>query len=84
MKKMYDVKSKLRSFKVGDYVLVYMPNQSNPWATKYKGPCKIVKKISNVNYLVQISNRKCKLFHINLLKEYVTSETNPVLCLDAL
>ena len=86
MKQTYDVKSKLRQFKENDSVLVYIPNNNSPWRTQYIGPCKVLKKVNNLNYLISLPGRKnkCKLFHINLLKPYYTPTTNPVLCINPL
>ena len=72
MKVWYDRKTKSRCFEPGDGVLVLFPFVGNPLQAKYSGPYKVVKKISDTNYLVRTPGR-CKetqLCHINMLKAY--------------
>ena len=70
--KWYDRKDKSRCFEPGDRVLVLFPVVGNPLQAKYSGPYKVVKKISDTNYLVKTPGR-CKetqVCHINMLKAY--------------
>ena len=70
MKVWYDRKTKSRCFEPVDRVLVLFPVVGNPLKAKYSGHCKVVKKISDTNYLVRTPGR-CKetqVFHINMLK----------------
>ena len=53
MKVWYDRKTKSRCFEPGDRVLVLFPVVGNPLQAKYFGPYKVVKKISDTNYLVR-------------------------------
>ena len=72
MKVWYDRKAKSRCFEPGDRVLVLFPVVGNPLQAKYSGPYKVVKKISDTNYLVKTPDR-CKetqVCHINMLKAY--------------
>ena len=52
-------KTKSRCFEPGDRVLVLFPVVGNPLQVKYSGPYKMVKKISDTNYLVRTPGR-CK------------------------
>ena len=72
MKVWYDRKAKSRCFKPGDRVLVLFPVVFNPLEAKYSGPYKVVKKISDTNYLVKTPDRrkKTQVCHINMLKAY--------------
>ena len=72
MKVWYDRKAKSRCFEPGDRVLVLFPVVGNPLQAKYSGPYKVVKKISDTNYLVKNPNRRkeTQVCHINMLKEY--------------
>lgn len=72
MKLSHDKKTKVRSFNVGDKVLVYFPTQFHPFQAKLCGPYSILKKVTPRNYLVATHDRKKKkqLLHINLLKPY--------------
>ena len=72
MKVWYDRKAKSRCFEPGDRVLVLFPVVGNPLQAKYSGPYKVVRKISDTNYLVKTPGR-CKetqVCHINMLKAY--------------
>ena len=72
MKVWYDRKAKSRCFEPGDRVLVLFPVVGNPLQAKYSGPYKVVKKISDTNYLVKTPDRRkeTQMCHINMLKAY--------------
>ena len=72
MKVWYDRKAKSRCFEPGDRVLVLFPVVGNPLQAKYSGPYKVVKKISDTNYLVKTPDRRkeTQVCHINMLKAY--------------
>ena len=72
MKVWYDRKAKSRYFEPGDRVLVLFPVAGNPLQAKYTGPYKVVKKISDTNYLVKTPDRRkeTQVCHINMLKAY--------------
>ena len=70
MKVWYDRKTKSRCFEPGDRVLVVLPVIGNPLQAKY---CiKLVKKISDKNYLVRgpCKHKETQVCHINILKAY--------------
>ena len=72
MKVWYDRKAKSRCFEPGDRVLVLFPVVGDPLQAKYSGPYKVVKKISDTNYLVKTPDRRkeTQVCHINMLKAY--------------
>ena len=72
MKVWYDRKAKSRCFEPGDRVLVLFPVVGNPLQAKYSGPYKVVKKISDTNYLVKTPGRRkeTQVCHINMLRAY--------------
>ena len=72
MKVWYDRKAKSRCFEPGDRVLVLFPVVGNPLQAKYSGPYKVVKKISDTNYLVKTPGRRkeTQMCHISMLKAY--------------
>ena len=72
MKVWYDRKAKSRCFEPGDRVLVLFPVVGNPLQAKYSGPYKVIKKISDTNYLVKTPDRRkeTQVCHINMLKAY--------------
>ena len=57
-------------FKPGDRVLVLYPVVGNTLQAKYSGPYKVVKKISDTDYLVKTPGRRkeTQVCHINMLK----------------
>ena len=52
--------------------MVLFPVVGNPLQAKYSGPYKVVKKISDTNYLVKTPDRRkeTQVCHINMLKAY--------------
>ena len=72
MKVWYDRKAKSRCFEPGERVLVLFSVIGNPLQAKYSGPYKVVKKISDTNYLVKTPDRRkeTQVCHINMLKAY--------------
>ena len=72
MKVWYDRKAKSRCFEPGDRVLVLFPVVGIPLQAKYSGPYKVVKKISDTNYLVKTPGRRkeTQVCHKNMLKAY--------------
>ncbi|XP_068234231.1 uncharacterized protein [Palaemon carinicauda] len=73
MKHLYDKKAKIRSFNVGDEVLVHHPIPGNSLREKFMGLYVIAKRISKVNYLIKTPDKikSSRVVHINLLKPYV-------------
>ena len=58
MKVWYDRKAKSRCFEPEDRVLVLFPVVDKHLQAKYSGPYKMVKKISDTNYLVRTPGRR--------------------------
>ena len=69
MKVWYNRKAKSRCFEPGG---VLFPIVGNPLQAKYSGPYKVVKKISDTNFLVKTPDRRkeMQVCHINMLKAY--------------
>ncbi|XP_068209304.1 uncharacterized protein [Palaemon carinicauda] len=80
MKTKFDQKCKVRSFESGDLVLVLSTDPDNFLEPRYKGPWKVLRKLSEVNYEVEApgTSRKCKIFHINRLKSYSSDRRDPL------
>ena len=83
IKELYDRNSVHREFGAGDEVLV--PSDTTKMKAQWKGPYRVVQKINNVNYKVNVGgHRGIVTFHINLLRKYhhaallVVSETDDV------
>ncbi|KAF7685984.1 Retrovirus-related Pol polyprotein from transposon, partial [Cucumispora dikerogammari] len=66
----HDLKAKDRSLCANDEALVLLPDNSSKLLMSWKGPFKVLKRISKVNYLLQCG-QSTKVYHINLLKKYV-------------
>eukprot|EP00061_Rhincodon_typus_P004281 g22204.t1 len=72
MKQVADKKSRVRMFARGDKVLVLLPVVGDPFKARFSGLYQIEEKLSQVNYLVKMPDRK-KLYqicHVNMLKPY--------------
>ena len=69
----YDIKSKNRSFTVGDKVLLLLSESASKFSSSWKGPFEIVQVVpnSNVNYVVRI-NGQDKTFHVDMLQKFVS------------
>ncbi|XP_068212146.1 uncharacterized protein [Palaemon carinicauda] len=80
MKKNYNKKSKARSFEPGELVLVLITDSDNLLEPRYKGPWKVLRQLSDVNYEVEApgTKRKCRIFHINRLKSYTVGTLDPL------
>ncbi|KAJ8245059.1 hypothetical protein COCON_G00236180 [Conger conger] len=79
MKKLFNRKTKHRSFKLGDQVLALLPLDHSPLQAKFMGPYVLDKQLSEVNYLIRTPDRrkKVQLCHINLLKPYCSRIPEP-------
>ena len=73
MKHKYDLGTRQRNFNIGDEVLVLLPIPGNPLKAQFSGPWKILKKINDVNYLIETPDkrRKSRICHINMIKPYI-------------
>lgn len=80
MKINYDKKTRARSFEPGELVLVLGTDSDNFLEPRYKGPWKVLRKLSDLNYEIEApgTKRKCRIFHINRLKSYVSSKSDPL------
>ena len=73
-KKYYDLKTKNRSFKVGEEVLLLLPTSSNKFSMQWRGPYKVEQCHDNgVDYVIKVKG-KSKLFHVNMLKKFYRRE----------
>ena len=72
MKRLYDRKVEQRQYGPGDQVLVLLPVVKSPFHAKFFGPCSVLKKVSEQNYLIDMPNKRksSKICHVNLLKPY--------------
>ena len=72
MKSRYDKKAFERNFKVGDRNLALLPIPYNPLQARYYRPYEVVKKTSDVYYIINTPRRRKsqQLCHVNMLNVY--------------
>ena len=75
MKSNYDIKSNLFEFQVGDAVWLYDPVRKvglNPKLQRpWKGPCKVIAKLSDILYRIRQSPRhRSRVVHHDKLRKY--------------
>ena len=72
MKVWYDKEANMRSFNVGDKVLVLLPIPTSPLYAKNLGPYVIEKKLNDINYVVKTPDRRKnkQMCHVNMIKPY--------------
>lgn len=88
MKRLFDRRAECRELSPGDQVLALLPIVGSPFQAKFTGPYSVVRKVSDLNYVVATPDRRrsTQLCHINLLKPYyvrssvlaATPEVKPV------
>jgi len=69
-------KAEVRAFKEGELVLALLPIHKQPLCSKYHSPFRVMKRTSEVNYIIETPERRKKkrLVHVNLLKKYHSRE----------
>src|SRR6266568_2251767 len=67
--KYYNMKTKPRTFKEGDLVLLLLPTDHNKLLMHWRGPFKVVERVNNMDYRVDLGSR-IRMLHANLLKRY--------------
>ncbi|XP_066987487.1 uncharacterized protein [Macrobrachium rosenbergii] len=72
MSNLYNRKTKLREFNIGDQVLVYHPIPGAPLREKFMGPYTIASRPSKLNYIISTPDRRrpTQMVHVNLIKPY--------------
>ena len=74
MKKYYDRSAKMKSFSVGQMVLVRKPGLHAKFGDFWEGPYQVEARISPVTYKVQVPGKPklCRVLHCNMLKLWTT------------
>ena len=72
----YDRKARAREYTVGQQVLVLIPMKTSKLSAAWEGPGRIVRKISDVNYVVELPGHRksVRMYHVNMLKPYMSRE----------
>lgn len=65
----YNIKSRKRSLKPGEKVLILLPTEHNKLLMQWKGPFSVISRRGDVDYEVDLGHAT-KIFHINMLKRY--------------
>ena len=66
----YNRHARNRHLNVGDSVLLMLPTEHNKLTLAWRGPYKVLGKMGDVDYRVEIAPGKVKTYHINMLKHY--------------
>ena len=76
MKTWYDKDARERQFNVGDQVLVLLPIPGSPLQARFIGPCTVLQKLGDLDYVVSTPERRKKTqkCHVNMLKPYYTKD----------
>ena len=69
-KRYYDRQSTDRKLKIGDKVLVMMPNCSSKTFAQWMGEYPVIRCLNNDHYEIQMERRKA-VWHINSLKRFI-------------
>ena len=74
MKRLFDRGAAERVFSPGDQILALLPLQGAPFKARFSGPYTVVRKVTELDYLVATPDRKksSQLCHVNMLKPYYT------------
>ena len=84
MKIRYDRNTVHRYFQAGDKVFVLLPLSGHPLKARFHGPYEIIRKVSDLNYVLKTPDRrkKIQLCHINVIRSYYErGKQNPLLAL---
>ena len=70
--RLYNRGTKLRQFSPGDKVLVLLPTSSTKLLAKWQGPFVVTRRVGEVDYEVQRTDREGgkQIYHLNLLKAW--------------
>ncbi|XP_060075036.1 uncharacterized protein LOC132554744 [Ylistrum balloti] len=71
IKQWYDQNATNREFRPGDEVLLLLPSDSSKMVAQWKGPYRVIRKVTDVNYEISVGGRRGRvIYHVNLLRKY--------------
>ena len=73
MKRNYDKNSSVRSLEPGELALVLIPTTANKLMARWRGPYKVLRRLENGNYELEVGRRKA-ILHINSLRKFHVAE----------
>jgi hypothetical protein len=65
----HNLRSRDKSFSVGEQVLILKPDSTNKLFSRWSGPASVVERLSNHSYLVEIDGSRKEL-HAGKLRKY--------------
>ena len=71
-KRWYDANARQRQFEIGDQVLILLPTSTRKLLAEWQGPYQIVKKVGEVNYQVDMHDKRKRkrILHVNMLRPW--------------
>lgn len=80
-KSWYNKNARERHFEPGDMVLLLLPTSSSKLLAQWQGPYRVEKKVSRVDYLIQMPQRRKKkqIFHI---KKWESRAEDVAVCME--
>ena len=71
-KRWYDRNAREKTLEPGEKVLVLLPTSSNKLLAQWQGPYTVEKRVSDVTYQVDMSNKRKRhrVFHVNMLRQW--------------
>ena len=73
----FDKKVRMRTLNIGDQVLVMLPTDYIKLLMQWKGPYEVIETVRSTDYRIRVGNNT-KIFHMNMLKKYVSRSTEEV------
>ena len=70
----FNAKAKLRKFEIGQKVWVLNTKNEGKFHFNWIGPVEVIEKKGNVTYKLKFENGNERLYHVNMIKPYVTKE----------
>ncbi|XP_040360535.1 uncharacterized protein LOC121048362 [Ixodes scapularis] len=69
----YDRNARLRTFEVGDRVMILRTARKNKLEVHWEGPVEVIDKLSQTNYALKMPGhrKQVKIYHCNLMKPFV-------------
>jgi len=76
MEKHYNKNAQDREYKVGEQVLVFLPEGAGKLDSKWQGPYTVTQKIGEVNYQIHMPDKRKthRTLHANLIKKFYTRQ----------
>ena len=68
-KRQFDKKTRMRTLRAGDQVVIFLPTSPKKLLMKWRGPYKVLSRLGSYTYKVDVPGTH-KVYHINLLKRY--------------